>query len=336
MSIHVHTDPAARTTRASSVPSVQSALPSLSSLSIGTFTCKREADARVYNGAPRKQAKLEAGKREFFSWDDFLAWKALVLAELQSDAESSAEVHRIAGKGALPIRSKSNNWFGVDASNRYRGQPKPPDDLKTSAERNKWRLIDLLNSNQPMMHQVRDEYNLLGSRTSSFRIMLRNNLVLDPNSTSKMSTQRKMHLYINNLYPRETPFEWLRGGDLLYAAGIVFSLVDVDYLSVCEGPDVRNFERPRRDPSNDLYVRDDYFYYDKTILAPPKHVESMLDCDEIEGYDSSDDETFEDQEEHGMYDFYRTRPTRDIETTMACWIWEKPDEFRYSGAVGRS
>ena len=301
------------------------ALPSLAFLSTGML--KREAEGGGSDDDARKQAKTRPpSKTAFFLWNDFLAWKELVLAELSSDSEASQVVHRIVGRGALPIHStNSGEWFGVTAKMSYRKQPKPPEGLAMDAHR-RWLFVDLLKSGKPMERKFK-QYVLLDSCPGNFTLRVWNDLVLNPDGRSNMRAQRKEHLSISNLYPRNTCFKWMTGGDLLYAAGIVFSLLDVDYMTVCEGSGVRDAETSRRDPESPLFSRPDYFYYDKTILGPAQHVEHLMDAPN--GYDSNDDEDIDDAEENGSFNFHYTRDYRDPESTMKCWLWEKPEEIRF-------
>jgi len=299
-------------------------LPSLECLSIGML--KREAAVLRDDDDARKQAKIRPpSKTAFFLWNDFLAWKELVLAHLGSDLEASQVVQRIVERGALPIRSNhSGNWFGIAADIRYRFQPKAPEGL-TIYQHRKWKLVDLLKSGKPMSQTT--SYFLLDGGAGNFTIRTENDLLLNPDENVGMWKQRKTHLHIHNLYPKNTPFnEWMTGGDLLYAAGIVFSLVDIDYMTLCEGPSVRRTaETPRRDPNSPLFVRHDYFYYDKAILGPAQHVEHEIDYPD--GYDSSNDENVMDDMEHGNFHIYSIREFRAPDSDAQCWLWKKPSRL---------
>ena len=149
-----------------------------------------------------------------------------------------------------------------------------------------------------------DRYTLCGHNGADYSIVLREDILVgdDPNVHSR--------LYITNLYPRnQEEWNWLRGGDLLYASGILFALTDVKYMSVCEGPDVRRTiedEVRKRIPN--------YFYYDKFILGPARSVDHDFSFEPWK----HDEYSEYDRVERLLY-----VPNRPVSSIMGCWLWEK-------------
>lgn len=228
--------------------------------------------------------------RPFFVQADFDAWKARVLRLL---ARKESRLHAIVDRGALPIFSlRSNRWFGIKADVACVGQPRPPRDVTLPK---RWRLAHLLTSGRPMRPSAR--YTLLDHTSTPFLVMYVEDFVLDGART------KHARLHLNNLYPRETQLPWLTGGDLLHACGILYALLDVQFLTVCEGG-VRAFENAHR------VARPGYLYYDKVILVPPQHL-VYADAPESE----------EEEEEERAH--FATVATRDPATIMRCWLWDK-------------
>lgn len=232
----------------------------------------------------------------FFTYADFYAWKNLVLRRLR---QKHSVIHAIVDAGCLPIFShKSNRWFGVAASLRYRGQKVPKDVPRD--RRKRWMLQDLLLSNRYMEAQRR--HSLCGPQGGALRVDLHNDLVVPGDA----SVHTRLH--INSLYPRQQEtWPWLRGGDLLYACGILFALIEVRYMTVCEGPDVR---RTVEDSVRE--TRPAYFYYNKTVLSSAQSVE----------YDYTfDDEMYWD--DYDSVNCFVPIVDRDVTSTMGCWMWDK-------------
>ena len=275
------------------------------------IACKRprsEESAGESSGAT--PARIPRTER-FFTRESFEAWRELVLSELLCE---TSPIHAIVDRGALPVYSTmSKNWFGVTASLRYRRQPKPPPEVPKE-QRRRWVLGDLLRSRNPMVGSY--IHKLLDVSPGFFNVTVFNNFVINATPSTRV-LQRSDCLVINNLYPRMTGIEWLRGGDLLHACGILFSLLDVNYMMVCEGPDLRRFEEIRREQNNDP----GYFYYDKYILGAAQHVKK--DFDDPPWFDRYSDENMKDADDYGEVQFYETQPERSPETKMECWLWEK-------------
>jgi len=206
-------------------------------------------------------------------------------------------------RGCLPIFSlKSNRWFGITASLTYKGYRCPKD--VPHEYRNRRRLTDLLESRKHMNIGKGGTRLCYGHHSGPFLILLLDNLSIDDDL-------RHRYLHINNVYPRtQEKWRWLTGGDLLCASAILFSLVDVQYMTVGEGPDVRYFENRKRG------THPEYFYYNKILLVPAQSAVSTYGMrSELFGYDSEDDEDVHMR-------LVRT-PNRDPNSVIGWWFWDK-------------
>tara|TARA_B100001113_G_scaffold275480_1_gene230061 strand:+ start:124 stop:561 length:438 start_codon:yes stop_codon:yes gene_type:complete len=126
----------------------------------------------------------------------------------------------------------------------------------------------------------------------------------------------KARLYIENLYPRDqNSWEWLRGGDLLYASGILFSLINVQYMSVFEGPDLRRTVEEKARVEKNM---PNYFYYNKYILGPAR---SVVEDASFESYKLNQYDQYEDVLTRYLYN-----PDRRVDSTMESWLWEKKED----------
>jgi hypothetical protein len=236
----------------------------------------------------------------FFTWEQYDDWKARVLRLLK---RKHSRIHKIVDNGCLPIFSlKSNRWFGVTASLAYRYyRCSKYVDIKY---RNRQSLKDLLESGRYMKMGVRERSNLcFGHHAGPFSVVLLHDLVIDNNHVHK-------HLHINNIYPRtQSEWKWLTGGDLLVASGILFALLDVRYMTVGEGPDVRYFENEKRK------THPNYFYYNKSILVPAQSavVDLEYSSRELEDDESGDESQFK----------LKHNPNRDANSVMEWWFWDK-------------
>ena len=105
-------------------------------------------------------------------------------------------------------------------------------------------------------------------------------------------------------------WEWLTGGDLLVASGILFALIDVRYLTTGEGLDVRYFEFKKRN------TQPGYFYYNKTTLVP---AQSATTDYEYISRELDDDESGDEMMQRRLV---RT-PNRHVDSTMQWWLWDK-------------
>ena len=245
-------------------------------------------------GSPSEAAK------PFFTRGDFDEWREEVLSLLKQD---DTRVHEIVKAGCLPVFSRVSpgQWFGVTATLRARGA-RPPQGLSCDARR-VWWLQDLLRSGDPMVPS--QQHVLQGHHGGPYRVMALDDLVV---GDGPVEVHRRLH--INNLYPHEQKqWKWLRGGDLLYASAILFVLLDVRYMTVCDGPGLRNsIETATR------ITRPGYFYYDKTILVPAASV--RVDNNFEWSGEGGDDE---------LSDLTRLLPAPDrgTGTVLGCWLWDK-------------
>ena len=282
---------------------------------------KRKREAEQQQEQQQDRAHTASGPSgqssiDFFTLEDFRQWKRKVLELL---SQPTSEIHDIVRSGHLPILSKkSKNWFGVTASCRYHGQnvchSKDLDDDDPELCSLSRRLRGLLESDKPM--QPSEKHRLQDHTSATFLLMYLRKLVVDD------SDKTEPYLYLDNLYPRTSKLDWLTGGDLLCATGIIFALTRVRYLMVGEGPSLRSFEVDhgrKNDPG--------YFYYNKFILAPAQHVQKVIDCKRstkmrLKARMEPDDST--DECEYQSPEFVERVATRDPDTIMKFWLWENP------------
>ena len=237
----------------------------------------------------------------FFTYQLFDEWKARVIRLLR---RKHSRIHAIVDAGCLPIFSlKSNRWFGIRASlhyERYRVPQGTPRHL-----RRRQALFDLLESNNPM--RLRKRYTLCDASGGVFLITSLSVVMDNPFPVREMGDdalialreqQVPVHtvLYLQNLYPRLGP-EWMRGGDLLHAAGIIFALSNVRFLVLGEGPDVQRFEQRAHGE------RQGYKYYDKFVLSTPQR--AYYDLNDWVHYDA---------------DYHLVRKEQD---DANFWVWDK-------------
>ena len=267
--------------------------------------------------------RKRTAKDKFFTWNSLDVWRERVLHELTLE---HSPVFDIVDRGALPVRSNRNGrWFGITGmSMLFKGQKTRPGE--PFPMRWRWRLEDFLKSNEHMSGPW-SSFGLLDNNSGNFQLKLSNDFVVDASQSIGVRASRCLQL--TNLYPRNTNIEWLTGGDLLHACGIVFALLDVQTLIVCEGISVRSSVEKKRRESNP-----EYFYYGKYILGPPQH---LVQADEPEWFEYPttslpDKESFYRIERSTPHwQFYERRVERPAETTMWCWMWTK--EPRKDGAA---
>lgn len=242
----------------------------------------------------------------FFEEKHFIEWKCEVLKCL---SQATSPVHEIVHAGALPIFShKSCKWFGVTASCRYEGQEvcENPDSIELG-EYYRLQLCDLLQSKEPMV--PKSEHTLSHSPHGFSLLYLRdlvvglNNDVMEP------------RLHLNDLYPKRAwdHLKWeLSGGDLLWAAAIIFALTRVRYMTVGEGAELRAFEEMQRKSKNNPK----YFFYDKYILGKAKHIRRSSHQPgrrmETKRINKSDEDP----------KFVEILPERDSDSLLGNWLWE--------------
>ena len=223
----------------------------------------------------------------FFTYETYEDWKNRVLRLLK---RKHSVIHKIVDQGCLPIFSlKTNKWFGVKASLRYLYQRLPKDVPKELKWR--WLLRDLLESGKHMTPSAK--YVLCGyGNDVPFCVRYETDWLVgqDPVVYNR--------LHIESIYPREQQMiPWLRGGDLLHACGILFSLLDVRYMTVQDCADLRK-------NNTDQPISQGYSYYDKVILAPAEQIR----------YDSD----FEDYEHTRVF-----RLPGNLQKMSRHWMWDK-------------
>ena len=244
-------------------------------------------------------------KREFFTVDDFQMWKHLVLSFL---SQPTSPIHNIVNRGNLPIFSKINNeWFGVTAECKYIGQNVPADECHESYDR--LQLSGLLTSDKPM--KPSKSHCLQDHDSRSFHLLYLYDLVLGKNQYKP-----EPRLYLQSLYPRRSRLHWLTGGDLLCATAIIFALTRVRYLMVCEGPDLKGFEKTHmpNDPK--------YFYYNKFILGNAQHVKRVKEYKDPTKRKRTNPEMSALSYYEPSPQFFEIVEEREADTIMQCWLWE--------------
>ena len=244
-----------------------------------------------------------------FTTSDFEDWRCRVLRLL---ARKHSRIHDIVDRGGLPIFSlRQNAWFGVRADVRYAGQRCPQGVAR--AERRRWMLRDFLLSDRAMVPQSR--YTLLDHDSSTFLVLY---LAADFVLHGSNARTRHARLHINNVYPYHSRcrIPWLRGGDLLFASGVLYALIDVRFMSVCQGPDVqRSIEDQRGAP-----VPRGYFYYDKFLLVRPYPYQALY-----ENVEPWSDQWDCDEDEYESVDHLLRLP-RTAFDSIHCWMWDKKEK----------
>lgn len=250
---------------------------------------------------------------QFFTVDDFEEWRGHVLRFLSL---TTSPIHDIVHSGHLPIFSKKNDkWFGVTASCKYRGQQVCESEHQGDYDLyERLQLRGLLESKKPMEPSRR--YVLQDHGSASFLLLYRRDLVLVDSQDEK-----EPRLYLNNLYPKRSAWNWLTGGDLLCATAIIFALTRVRYLMVGEGPDLRYFE-----DSHGRKTDKEYFYYKKFILGIPQHVKRIFDRARAKrmrrNADIDCDSNDQDFAEYEPPEFFERVEKREPDTIMGFWLWE--------------
>ena len=237
----------------------------------------------------------------FFTLDDFDDWKKRVMRLIN---RKHSRIHAIVDRGCLPIFSlRQNKWFGVTASLRYANQRVP-----TNVERVvrfRWMLEDLLTSGRFMVPKKRHTYCLQDGR--AFQLEYFTKALFVKTHVHAQDNAMYDHLHLNNLYPRDAPDPWVRGGDLLHACGILFTLMNVRFMTVGEGEDLN-----RTIQDHARLSREDYFYYNKRIITmpfPATLIEAPEDARE-------DDEMFAT-----CLETYSKRKQSD--RSAGWWLWDK-------------
>ena len=114
-------------------------------------------------------------------------------------------------------------------------------------------------------------------------------------------------LEVKKVFPRtSSAYKWIRGGDLLFASGVLFSLLQVRFMLVSEGSRMLIQEAERE-------LRPDYFYYNKTILSRAISVDVELRFEEDEFGDSE------------IVSEIIPLPNRSVDM-IGSWMWDKENK----------
>ena len=252
------------------------------------------APPRQHQGRPPGQAAVAV----FFTWADFAAWRGWVLTLL---ARGDARLHAVVDGLPAGLLPRLGRWFGVTATLRRRGASPPrglaaprggggcsEDPCGRGSRWSRRRRTTLCGHDG-------------GAPTASWPCATSSSATTrpcTPGCTSTTSTRASRKRWA-----------WLRGGDLLYASALLFALLDVRYMTVCESIDIRaSIEVAAR------AARPRYFYYDKTLLVPAQSVQWDHDFEwEGEGSDSVAVEPSR----------LLPVPGRDAASMRGCWLWDK-------------
>ena len=218
-----------------------------------------------------------------------------VLQELEN---KQSDAYVIAHARNLPIYSTTQEkWFGVSGINLTHTIPRVEGEGAQYFVRLLKEFLKKDDSNDVV--QMNGTSFMLAAGADAFHAY-KTKLCLD-NNTSYQNC-----LYIAALYPRKAQLGWdVRGGDLLYACGVLFALLkDTNYMYVEEGPHMLTFEQHWSD----------YKYYNKFILGPAAPVTHR---------EASNEETEQEIKQNTSACYVKLLSSETNMQNVSEWLWMK-------------